>query len=76
MSKVIHVRHVPDKLHRRLKRRATVEGLSLSDYLIREMSKLADRPTTSELRARIAERAAVALKMMPADKVRSERDRD
>ncbi|MGH7265953.1 MAG: FitA-like ribbon-helix-helix domain-containing protein [Candidatus Rokuibacteriota bacterium] len=37
MPKTIQLRNVPDELHRCLKARAAVEGLSLSDYLIREV---------------------------------------
>jgi plasmid stability protein len=31
MSKIIQIRNVPDALHRRLKSRAALAGLSLSD---------------------------------------------
>ncbi|MFN0169570.1 MAG: FitA-like ribbon-helix-helix domain-containing protein [Bryobacteraceae bacterium] len=33
MPRLLQVRHVPDALHRKLKARAAMEGLSLSDYL-------------------------------------------
>ena len=33
MPKMIQIRNVPDPLHRRLKSRAALEGLSLSDFL-------------------------------------------
>lgn len=56
MSKMIQMRHVPDDVHRKLKARAAAEGLSLSDYLVREMRRIADRPTAAELRVRIAQR--------------------
>ena len=36
MAKMIQLRHVPDDLHRKLKARAALAGLSLSDYLLRE----------------------------------------
>ena len=42
MSKMIQLRHVPDALHRQLKARAALSGLPLSDYLIREVRKIAD----------------------------------
>jgi plasmid stability protein len=74
MSKMIQMRHVPDDLHRKLKNRAAAEGLSLSDYLVREMRRIADRPSVIELRSRIAQRAAVAVKTSPASAVRAERD--
>ena len=74
MSKMIQLRHVPDQLHRRLKARAALEGLSLSDFLLREVRKVADRPSDAELRARLARRAPVALRESPAQAVRAERE--
>lgn len=37
MSKMIQIRNVPDALHRKLKARAALEGMSLSDYLLAEV---------------------------------------
>jgi plasmid stability protein len=51
MFKIIQIRHVPDGLHRKLKARAALEGLSLSDYLLQEVRRMAERPTTADLRA-------------------------
>jgi hypothetical protein len=53
MPKMIQLRHVPDPLHRRLKARAGLEGLTLSDYLVREAERAAERPTIAELRERL-----------------------
>jgi plasmid stability protein len=75
MSKMIQLRHVPDDLHRKLKARAALEGLSLSDYLLREIERMAERPTVAELRERIAHRAPVTLRVPPARAVRVERER-
>jgi plasmid stability protein len=75
MGKMIQMRHVPDDLHRKLKSRAAMEGLTLSDYLVREITKLADRPTIAELRERIARRSSVTVKEKPAKAVRAERER-
>ena len=47
MSKMIQLRHVPDDLHRKLKARAAMEGLSLSDYLLQEIRRIAERPTVA-----------------------------
>lgn len=60
MSKVIQLRRVPDALHRKLKAHAALEGLSLSDFLLREVRKVAERPSLSELRTRLACRTPVA----------------
>jgi antitoxin FitA len=74
MPKMIQLRHVPDDLHRKLKARAALEGMSLSDYLLREARRLAERPTVSELRERLASRAPAAPKVSPARAVRAERE--
>jgi plasmid stability protein len=75
MSKMIQIRNVPDDLHRALKVRAALEGLSLSDYLLREARRAAERPSVAELRARLAGRARVRLRVSPTRAVRIERDR-
>lgn len=33
MSSTVQIRNVPSELHRRLKARAAIEGLSMSDYV-------------------------------------------
>jgi antitoxin FitA len=59
MSKMLQVRNVPESLHRRLKSRAALAGKSLSDYVLDELRRVAERPTLEELSARIASRAPV-----------------
>jgi hypothetical protein len=49
MSKMIQVRNVPDDLHRTLKVRAAEQGLSLSDYILRELETVVAQPTIPEL---------------------------
>jgi hypothetical protein len=44
MSTMIQIRNVPDALHRRLKARAALAGMSLSDYLLSEIREVAERP--------------------------------
>ena len=65
MPKMIQVRNVPDSLHRKLKIRAANEGLSLSDYLLREMEHVAERPTMKELAERIASEGALVSRFWP-----------
>ena len=74
MSKMIQLRHVPDRLHRQLKARAALDGLSLSDYLLKEVERMAERPTLAELKERLAQREAVRLKVSSAEMIRAERD--
>lgn len=52
MSKMIQVRNVPDDVHRTLKVRAAEEGISLSDYIKRDLEELAKQLTIGEIFAR------------------------
>lgn len=74
MAKMIQVRNVPDELHRLLKARAAMSGMSLSDYLLMEMREIAARPTLAELRKRIRERGPLGRSLDTAGAVRAERD--
>jgi plasmid stability protein len=72
---MIQIRNVPDGLHRKLKSRAALAGMSLSDFLLKEIREVAERPTLEELRARLERRSAVTPSVAPAEAVRAERDR-
>ncbi len=74
MSTMIQIRNVPDALHRKLKSRAALAGMSLSDYLLQQIRTAAEQPTIEEMRARLARRQRVTLSEDTADAVRAERD--
>jgi hypothetical protein len=74
MPKMIQLRHVPDDLHRKLKARAALVGLPLSDYLLQEVRRVAERPTIAELRSRLVHRPSVTPTVSPAKAVRAERE--
>jgi antitoxin FitA len=74
MTTMIQIRNVPDALHRRLKSRAALAGMSLSDYLLSEIREVAERPTLDELRARLERRPGMIPAVAPAEAVRAERD--
>jgi antitoxin FitA len=74
MNIMIQIRNVPEALHRRLKSRAALAGMSLSDYLLSEIRQAAERPTIEELRSRLRARAATTPSVSPAEAVRAERD--
>ena len=74
MSKMIQLRNVPDSLHRILKARAAMAGMSLSDYLLAEIEDLAQRPTIAELRQRLHKRKPVVADLATARFVREERE--
>lgn len=75
MSKMIQLRNVPDALHRKLKARAAMAGLSLSDYLLNEIKEIAERPTMSEMLARLESREPVTVPFDSVRILREERDR-
>jgi antitoxin FitA len=75
MTVMIQIRNVPDVLHSRLKSRAALAGMSLSDYLLSEIRQLAERPTLEELRARLGRRPPMTPSVESAQAVRAERDR-
>ncbi len=74
MSRMIQLRNVPDAVHRTLKARAAMAGMSLSDYLVAEVRRIAERPTLAELRDRLRRREPVASPEPAARAVRAERD--
>lgn len=74
MSTMIQIRHVPDPLHRKLKARAALEGKSLSDYLLREIRRIGERPTMEEIMERLARLSPVNPRVPPAQVIRDERD--
>jgi plasmid stability protein len=73
---MIQIRNVPEALHRKLKARAAEAGMSLSDYLLREISNAAEVPTWAEMRKRLASRSKVELPEGTdiADIIREERE--
>ena len=74
MAKTIQLRNVPDSLDRRLKARAGIAGMSLSDYLLAEIKEIAERPTGAEWRKRLHKRKSVSVQIDTAHLVREERD--
>ncbi len=74
MSVMVQVRNVPDDIHRKLKARAALAGMSLSDFLLEELRKTAELPTMADVLARISARRPVSTKRSIAAMVRDERD--
>ncbi|MGC2110805.1 MAG: hypothetical protein WA655_14890 [Candidatus Korobacteraceae bacterium] len=74
MSKMIQVRNVPDGLHRTLKARAAMSGMSLSDYLLAELRQMAELPTLQEMEERLKRRRPAKLQSSAAVMVREERE--
>jgi plasmid stability protein len=74
MPKVIQIRDVPDSLHRVLKSRAAIEGMSLSDYVKRELQRAADRPTVREWLETASEFRRIRMKKSAAQVIRELRE--
>jgi antitoxin FitA len=70
----IQIRNVPDDLHRTLKARAAKEGMSLSEYLLREVVELAASPTLAEMTERIRSRPMIRSKVPAAELIREARE--
>ena len=74
MSTMVQIRNVPSELHRRLKIRAATEGISMSDYVLREIRKSLDRPTRQEVLERLQAQPVRMFRHRAADVIRSERE--
>ncbi len=74
MPKMIQIRHVPDRLHRRLTARAAAAGMNLSDYLRSELEQVCAQLTPAEVRERLRELEPVNLRESPAQTIRAMRD--
>jgi plasmid stability protein len=72
---MIQIRNVPDELHRELKSRAALNGMTLSDYLLGELRSLAVRPTMREWLAKAESLETVESDETPAEAIRAERER-
>lgn len=54
MPKTLQVRNVPDDVHEALRRRADQSGVSLSEYVLREILANATKPSNADIFARLA----------------------
>jgi antitoxin FitA len=74
MSKMIQVRDVPEHVHGTLKSRAAREGMSLSDFLKKELARAAERPTMQEWLDRTQQAKPIRGRRSPAQLIRELRD--
>lgn len=70
----MQIRNVPEDVARRTKARATLRGMSLSDYLLELVSEQARRPTIDEVRERLRATAALPHDVGAAELVRRLRE--
>ena len=74
MSTMVQIRNVADEFHRRLKARAAIEGMSMSDYILRELAKALERPPRAEVLERLRARPVRRLSRSAAATIRAERE--
>jgi antitoxin FitA len=74
--KSIQVRNVPDDVHRVLRARAAAAGVSLSDFALGELERVARHPPVADLLRRARARAGGASAEAIVAAVREGRDRD
>ena len=74
MSKMIQIRDVPDRVHGTLKSRAAREGMSLSDFIKRELERVAERPTMQEWLQRTEQAKPIPTKQTAARVIRELRN--
>ena len=74
MGTLIQIRDVRDEVHRTLKARAALDGVSLSEYLRAELERVAASPTPGELLARLQSRTPVRPTETSAEALRASRD--
>ena len=73
MSKMIQIRDVPDRVHRILTRRAALAGMSLSDFLKRELEERTSQWTWDEVSEYINSRRKITFTEDPVDIIRQAR---
>lgn len=74
MGTLVQIRDVPEQVHRTLKARAAMEGQSLSEYLRRELERIAETPTPKELLERLKAREPVTGGESSAETIRALRE--
>jgi plasmid stability protein len=72
--KMIQIRNVPDELHQALKIRAAREGVTMSELILRELPRIANRPSLDEVLTRIRSREPVRGLPSGAELVREVRE--
>lgn len=75
MAKTLQVRDMPDQVHATLRARAAAAGMALSEYVLRELTAIAARPTIAEVLHRAEQRSGTVPVEDVVAAVRSGRDR-
>lgn len=70
----LQIRNMPDEAHRKLKARAAMAGMSLSEYALAQLLESLEHPTIEELSERIAQLPPLDLGDTIVEIIREERD--
>jgi hypothetical protein len=68
---MIQLRNVPDELHRKLKVRAAEAGMSLSDYILKDVKTRAAQPTMKEWLKKFKGRKPIVTKESTLETIRA-----
>ncbi|MCU1292186.1 MAG: hypothetical protein JWP08_1036 [Bryobacterales bacterium] len=71
---MVQIRDVSDQVHSTLKARAAREGMSLSDFIKRELERTAERPSILEWLERTQQTKPIVARRSPAQVIRELRD--
>jgi plasmid stability protein len=74
MTTMIQIRNVPEAIHRQIKARASLSGMSMSEFILQELKRVIERPSREEVLDRLAKLPGMELEPSPAELIRSERD--
>jgi plasmid stability protein len=74
MATMIQIRNVPDKIHRQVKARASLAGMSMSEFILQELQRVVERPSRDELLDRLSKLPGLEVEPSPSELIRRERD--
>lgn len=74
MTTMIQIRNVPDEIHRQVKARASLAGMSMSEFILQELHRVIERPSRDELLDRISKLPGLEVEPSPEELIRRERD--
>jgi plasmid stability protein len=74
MNKMVQIRNLPEKTHRKLKARAASEGMTITDYVTRLITRDLEKPSIREWLKMMETRPKVHLDPPPEVLIREDRD--
>ncbi len=72
--KSVQIRNVPEATHTELRVRAARAGMSLSDYLLAELERIASKPPLADVLARAGRRSGGMSSQEVVDAIRANRE--